>query len=817
MTFERDSQILILTGIVLVFGVLLEFAWILAQHKLRARRSANETSPAEKNLPQSDSLPLVDRSDQKVNRDDGGWKSRWGAAFPWIRPVLLCLILILAAVPSALVVMDRWFNLEKIRFLFSDLRCKVPLLCNLPLPEYILLILLCLLAAGLLIALFPLGRRFFLELRLDFTGSDTGISPLQITISRLLRWISLAGFATIAAFSIADRRIPGAELALIAGTYAVGWFLRDISLVRVWKILWENRIWLFACLLAHVALVTVLAVYYSFPSYLPIFAAGLALAGIFLFRFRHRIPAIYWIYSLGIILFSININAWWTSVAGDEYGFYESAREILEKTNLSVVAARLFDEMGVYGNNPYFASIVQSIFLRVFGAQSFGWRFSNIYLIALSILFFYIFFSTFLDRRVALLACFFLAASHYLINFSKIGYVNLQALFTLSISLAAAAWAARSGRTAAFALCGVVLAMNFYVYGTAIVSIPLVLLLLLCFVPPISRPARLRWAVLVGGFGILGLPLCFQSAFWKTGFGLTIFTSLGKNPLPGGPVQFLADRILTSWFSYLYVTNESHFVSMSYVDWMTAAFVGIGFFAILYWIHRSRFAVFFLLGWILLLTVASIIGSTDLPSSTRMFVVLPWWAVAAAFGLCWLWDQLRFTGRAGGGIQTFLLAGVLGILVATNLFYATVISYDRWLDRQPFEALVLRLAGETRGGSLPAPDKFVFLTYADWSLNPFQLFTEIYPRSWSGVQLEKVVVESPLLPESALTILMDSKSILFVVPTLPEQLQVGLRVPLQMLGEKWCPVYSHSGKWEYDMYAPKEMEWVCSKPDGELR
>ncbi len=817
MTSERDSQILILTGIALLLGVLFDFAWILAQRKLRARRSANETSPAEKNLLQSDFLPLVDRSDQKEKRDNGGWKSRWGAAFPWIRPVLLCSILILAAIPSALVVMDRWFDLEKIRFLFSDLRCKVPLLCALPLPEYILLILFCLLAVGLLIALFPLGRQTFLELRANSRGSDAGISPMQITISRLLRWISLAGFAAIAAYSMVDRRIPGAELALIAGVYAAGWFLRDISLVRVWKILRENRGWLFACLLAHLALVTVLAVYYSSAAYLPIFAAGLVLAVIFLLRFRHRIPAIYWIFSLGIILFSININAWWTSVVGDEYGFYESAREILEKTNLSVIAARLFDEQGVYGQNPYFASIVQSIFLRIFGTQSFGWRFSNIYLIALSILFFYIFFKTFLDRRVALLACFFLAASHYLINFSKIGYVSLQALFTLSVSLAVAAWAARSGRTAAFALCGVVLAMNFYVYGIAIVSIPLVLLLLLCFAPPISRPAWLRWAVLAGGFGILCFPLCFQSAFWKMGFGFTIFTSLGKNPLPGGPVQFFANRILTSWFSYLYVTNESHFVSMSYVDWMTAAFVGIGFFAILYWIRRSRFAVFFLLGWILLLTVASIIGSPDLPSSTRMFVVLPWWAVAAAFGICWLWDQLRFTESAGGRIQTFILAGVLGILVATNLFYATVISYDRWLDRQPFEALVLRLAGEARGESLPPPDKFVFLTYADWSLNPFQLFKEIYPRSWSGIQLEKVVVESPLLPESALPILTDSKSILFVVPTLPEQLQDGLRVSLQTLGEKWCPAYSPSGKWEYDMYAPKEMEWVCSKPDGQLR
>ena len=91
-----------------------------------------------------------------------------------------------------------------------------------------------------------------------------------------------------------------------------------------------------------------------------------------------------------------------------------------------------------------------------------------------------------------------------------------------------------------------------------------------------------------------------------------------------------------------------------------------------------------------------------------MFVVLPWWAPAAAFGLCWLWDQLGFTGSAGGRIQTFILGGVLAIMVAMNLFYATVISYDRWLDRQAFESLVLRLAGEIRGASSAAPKHLSF-------------------------------------------------------------------------------------------------------------
>jgi hypothetical protein len=809
MTADRNSQIFILTGITLLLGVLFELAWAFLRRRWGAKRGDSGNSAAVKvsfrKIFPSPIAPTI----PKFPSEDLGSKLLKSPVFRRIRPVLLTLVLLLAAVPSALVVLDRWLNLPQIHYLLSDYRCKVPFLCQLPLPEYFLVVIVCLLATGVLIALFPLGEQTFLEHPVEIQLTESVVPATQLTASRVLRWVSLAGFALVATLSLIHRNFPGWELALVAGAYAAGWFLRDVSLVRIGEILRENGGWLSVCGLAHLALVVFLAVYYSAPAYLPIATLVLILTVLFLIGFRRRIPAIYWIFSLGLILFSININGWWTSVSGDEYGFYVSARTILEKTNFSEIAARLFDEQGVYGQNPYFGSIVQSIFLRIFGTQGFGWRFSNIYLIALSLLFFYVFFRTFLDRRVALLACCFLAASHYLMNFSKIGYVSLQSFFTLSLSLAAAAWAARSGRMAAYALAGLVLAMNFYAYGVALVSIPLALLLLLCYAPPISRPAILRWTVLAAGFGMLVFPLLFQPAFWKMGFGFTVFSSVANQAPSIGIAQFLINRILPSVFSYLYLTNESHFVSMSFADCVTAVFIGIGFFAILYRIRRSRFAVFFLIGWVLLLTVAGIIGSPDLPSTTRMFVVLPWWAAAAAIGLMWLWGQVHPAGRAYGKV---LFGGFLAILIATNLYYANVISYHRWLDRQGFEALVLRLAEATQGQRAGNPQNYVFLTYEGWSLDPFLRFVEIYPRIWSGVQFQKVVVADPTLPESALTVLTDPQSILFVVPTLPPDWQEGYRVSLQALGDLGCPVYSSSGKWEFDMYVPKAMAWMCIAP-----
>jgi hypothetical protein len=263
----------------------------------------------------------------------------------------------------------------------------------------------------------------------------------------------------------------------------------------------------------------------------------------------------------------------------------------------------------------------------------------------------------------------------------------------------------------------------------------------------------------------------------------------------------------------LYSPNESHFVAVSFVDWMTAILVGIGFFAILYQIRRNRFAAFFLVGWGILLGVAGVLGSPTLPSTTRMFVVLPWWAAAAAFGLQWILDRIPADTRLGMRMGGVILGAILLAVVGINLFQAAVVSRARWVDRLPFEAHVQHLAEITRSHASGAPGQFVFLTYSGWSLDPFLLFQKIYPQAWTGVNFQKVVVDGPFLPETSLPYVMDSRSIILVVPTLPQPWQEELRISLLALGEQWCPVYTSYRKWIYDLYIPKGMEWVCSVAD----
>ena len=84
--------------------------------------------------------------------------------------------------------------------------------------------------------------------------------------------------------------------------------------------------------------------------------------------------------------------------------------------------------------------------MKLFGSHNLGWHLSSLYLSAAAVGLFYLFFKTFVPRRVALVAAFFLAVSHYIMTFGKIGYNNLQALFAMSLALCAATWAIRTKR-----------------------------------------------------------------------------------------------------------------------------------------------------------------------------------------------------------------------------------------------------------------------------------------------------------------------------------------------------------------------------------
>ena len=594
--------------------------------------------------------------------------------------LLLALTCLLALIPPTLVFLDRWLLNQRARELFQTWWCRANLLCQSAYPSYFLVIFPCLLLCVPLVWIL-IGRLpknwLLLRLTLRSNPQSAPLSAGQTWASRLLFATAGVSILLIVLRAVVRHHVPGWELALAYAGYLLAWALREAPAAEVWAALRQRRGPLTAILLGEVALLVVLASRYGQYRFHWITAMLLLLAGANLWRYRKVIHPIVWITTLALILYATNMNAWWLSAIGDEYSFWAYAREIAEKQRLSFIGANLFNGQAVYGAHPYFSSLIQSIFMKLFGSDGFGWRISNACLSAAAVLLLYLFARTFVTRRTALMAALFLAISHYIISFGKIGYNNLQALLAEALVLAAAAWAVRTRRPLAFAVLGAGIGFCFYVYPAALYIVPLPVLLLLFYLPPVSRAAIGRWAVMAISALIPIIPLFLQPGYWQAKIAGTLFYNPEIIRTGLGTIVHVGSNFIYAALSHLYLPQESHFVVVSYVDPLTAALVWLGLACFLRLVFRERFAAFCLIAYAVLLFLVGASHDRQFPSATRMFLLLPWYALFAAAGLTWLVAELRSTGLlhgSGRGVVALVFIIALGL----NLYQAYPLAGIGW-------------------------------------------------------------------------------------------------------------------------------------------
>ena len=602
-----------------------------------------------------------------------------------------------------------------------------------------------------------------------------------------------------------QHHVPGWELALAYVGYLLAWALREAPADEVRAALWQRRGPLTAILLGEVALLVALASRYGHYRFQWITAGLLLLAAANLWRYRKVIHPIVWIATLALALYGTNMNAWWLSAIGDEYSFWSYAREIAEKQSPSFIAANLFNGQAVYSAHPYLSSLIQAIFMKLFGSDGFGWRISNACLSAVGVLLVYLFARTFVTRRTALMAALFLAISHYIISFGKIGYNNLQALFAETLVLAAAAWAVRTRRPLAFALLGAGIGFCFYVYPAALYIVPLPLLLLLCYLPPVSRAALGRWAVMAASAIILIIPLLIQPGYWQAKIAGTIFYNSEITKTTLSVASHFARNFLYAALSHLYAPQETHFVVVSYVDPLTAALTWIGLACFLRLAFRERFAAFSLISFATLLFLVGTSHDRPFPSTTRMFLLLPWYALFAAAGLTWLIAELRSVGLMHGRGRALVML-VFSVAFGLNLYQAYPLARDRMGGLQSLETLFLRTLQRTQRRDEGAPKMYVFITDPSWSSVGIQLIPEIYP-VWA--EFSEVVISEPSLPESAVPLIADRNTLVIIKPQLDPTWQAALEAPLRNLGKEPCPIRTTTGDVRFTLWHAPENGSLC--------
>jgi len=602
--------------------------------------------------------------------------------------------------------------------------------------------------------------------------------------------------------------VPGWELAASLLAYLLGWALREISITQVLRDCRSNQDLLVSLLLAHVALVLVLASAFSRRE-----PGGLAwvlfpLAALNLLRHRRQVHPIFWIVSLALVLYSVELNRWWFSVVGDEYSFFHVARRTLEQESLAEVSSKLFLGTEVFGSHPYLSSLIQAGFMKCLGVDSFGWRFSSIYLSAVSLGLLYPFFRAWMDRRTALLACAFLAGSQYLMGFARIGYNNTQALFATSLALAASVWAVRSKGTLAFALLGLAIGLCFYVYPAALYVVPIAALIPLFEAPPTSRHGVGRWSVLGITVLLCIFPLLLQPAYWESKRAGTLLSDPELAADAASALIHHAQALLYAAVSFLYAVEEKHFVASSYVDPLSAVWVVIGLSYVLKRALKTRTARLLLLGFFLLLVLLGATHSEINPPTTRMFLLLPWWALFAAVGLTWTGEQLgRALGRnwAGSALIGFALVAVLGL----NLYQAYVLAPPRMERYQNEVTLYLRMvmqAEEQRSDPMPT---FVFITDPGWS--PEGISDNLHPVYFpdSPPELKSVVITDANLPTDARSLIADPNTLVVIKPWLTASWRRDLEEVLRALGKVPCDIKTLKGRTRFQLWHSGGWDMLC--------
>ena len=540
--------------------------------------------------------------------------------------------------------------------------------------------------------------------------------------------------------------------------------------------------WLTPAAAFHLTLILTLRSAATGMGALPVWIIALLLTVWLLRPHRKAIPPIFWIFNAAITLYTIGINDWRFAIVGDEYPFFLYALDILEKQSPATVLSNFFQAQVVYERFTYMSSLMQAVSMALLGKDSFGWRFGGIYLAALSIPLLYDFTRTWLRQRTALVFAGLMAASHFLMNFSKIGYNNMQALFMLSLLLWLAGMFLRSERDLWPILLGIASGLCFYVYPLALVALPLPYILLLIYRPPsLRRPRTLLLLILP--WLLLLIPLFLQPAYWQK-----IFTaSVIESPDPRLHLSHFFSNLLAAFSSFFYAPTQTHFVAGAYLDPLSAALTVIGLAWSLRQAHRSPFARFLLLGFLILLIGAGAVHDRALPIVPHTFLILPSFFLFAALGIEWLLQTLPKPDFTAFGRVLSILAALL--LVGLNLVQAyslNLIQAEAYFEE---DRIFLRLLQRDAAHDTLNERNYLYFTPSDTRLDMVYALQQAYHLPPSPAQIIHVPLEEmPAFSTYMVHLMRDEETVAILSPALPESLRWELERTLASYGKDPCLV-----------------------------
>lgn len=730
------------------------------------------------------------------------WPKVW-AGGQW---VLLGVAMWLATVPAWLVMRDRWGRNAVSNDQIFAIWERVKFRLIEPLPDYFWMIFAC---VGVLLGISWGLRVPRSELWEEETEkkqeSWNDLSPRQKKVAKYLGRVSLLAFLLLG-LPMVGNGPSGASYAVFCALYLMAWGVGTISWRALWAWLQANGEFWLSVILAHGALVGVGVSLYTQDLPLWLTGATLMLALANLFRFRKRLNPVFWVVSLTLILGALYINAWWFSVIGDEFAFYDNAIWIAKTWR--EIPLYLFRGTFVYGQHPFFSTLMQAGFINVLGASNFSWRVSGLYLTALALVLYYDFWRRFLSRKIALWSVFILGMSHYIFTFGKVGYNNLQGLLAVGLVLWATGWAVQSKRRLAFVAVGLAQAFCFYSFTGALIAVPLPYLFFLFYDWP-QKPygqTLKRWGVSLLTLGLFIFPLLWQQPYWQSFTILSAYTQETNRFAPFASASlYYQNAILQHLISPLYLVEQTHFVVSSLLDPLSGSLFLLGFFALVWGLRGKSFLRPFALSFAYIFGVLVLTSSHPAPALTRVFFILPWLAVVSALGIVWLVAWLKRVGlseKVRNGFVALLFVAITGL----NLWQAYPISYQNSGQYQTIQVYYLKAAQylfDSKRDTDPRTS-IVLVSQINIFINSIKDLLDIYRIPYPDAQLTQAYKADEIPPEA-----LTSPWTLIMVSRMDEKTTAEVVALLETTDKTPCSVSSITGYWLFDLWVSPGMEDVC--------
>lgn len=703
----------------------------------------------------------------------------------------------LAIIPVALIIYDRWLGHNEIYDRYDIIWCQFDFLCQSSFPSYFILI-------------FPATLLFFLLYFLLAHPCDwnepTEVSPANESKASILtfdqrqiKWghylliVTAIIALTSTFFAVVYKRTPNLEVVLAVVCAIMGFWLEAFTWLEIKKTVWRNLKRAGKLLIGLAALILFFRDLNQRSDHLIL--SGILSVGIIYTLWRWIKPGkLYWFTLLATALMLWRLNTWEYSSIGDDFGFYYYAVEAFSPDGWRYMLNNLTGGTGVYHSHPVFSSFFQVISMTLFGQDGTGWRASSVIASALSLPFFYWFLKDFVSREIAFTTVFLLGVSHYLLNFSKIGYNNTQALFAMGLVLAAGGYAVKTRTWFAYSLIGFTAGFCFYLYPAALYAVPLPFLLLLIFDPPKSKTDWIKWLVTAEIGLITILPLLFQPDYWAEKLPGTFFQNIGQ-PL-GQQVLLVVYNLIYSFYSYIYIVNESHYVMVSYVDPLTSILIPIGMAWVLQQFNHNRFARFVFISFALFLFAVGASSGRSYPSATRMFMLLPWFMFFGALGAEWIWikrtklasllqkigSPLSFIweNKKVPGFSLFKLdknwAGKLFLffVMILNIYMAYVLFPSRSAGSNSIEKLFLRQVERDQTFKYHDQITYLFVTDESWGIDGFQIYPKMFHLPASGIQIQRTVINGAGLDQRYKELAENDLTVIILQPSLDVEIQNNL-------------------------------------------